>query len=86
MSDYRAKPSQFRLPAWAHEFLAEESAATGSTKTDVVLEALGAYRRRRIEEELADGYSVWSAANLEEVREWDGTLMDGLVDEGWDRS
>ena len=86
MSDYRAKPSQFRLPAWAHEFLAEESSATGTTKTDVVLEALGAYRRRRMEEELAEGYRALSAANLEEVREWDGTLMDGLVDEGWGRS
>ena len=85
MGEYTTKPSQFRLPAWAQKFLAQESAATGTTKTDIVLEALDAYRRRRLDSQLAEGYRVWSHANLDDAREWDFALMDGLEDEGWER-
>ena len=83
MGEYTTRPSQFRLPPWAQEFLAEESTATGGTKTDVVLEALSAYRRKRLEEQLEEGYRECAEVLLEEVREWDFTLMDGLEDEDW---
>ncbi|PKQ15409.1 MAG: hypothetical protein CVT67_09760 [Actinobacteria bacterium HGW-Actinobacteria-7] len=83
MGEYTTKPSQFRLPRWAQEFLAEESAATGGTKTDVVLEALDAHRRKRLGEDLEIAYREWSKGQLEEVRAWDFTLMDGLEPEDW---
>lgn len=72
------RPAQFRLPQWAREFLIEESAASGSTRTDVVLEALGEYKEKLLQERLAQGYSACADSALDEVHEWDGTLADGL--------
>lgn len=83
MAEYRLKPTQFRLPEWASEFLAEEAAATGGTKTDVVLDALEALKRVRFEERMKEGYIAMAAENLEEARAWEGTLMDGLEPEEW---
>lgn len=83
MGEYTTRPSQFRLPAWAQQFLAEEAAATGGTKTDVVLEALETYRRQRLDAQLEEGYREYAEVHLAEVREWDFTLMDGLDDEDW---
>jgi hypothetical protein len=83
MSEYRSRPSQFRLPVWAQQFLAEESVASGTTKTDVVLEALDHYRRGQLEKRLAAGYRDLASANLDDVQEWDNTLMDGLKAEEW---
>jgi hypothetical protein len=83
MTEYTTKPAQFRLPAWAHEFIAQESVAEGVTKTDVVIRALDAHRARRIEERMAEGYRVCGEMILEEVREWDATLADGLEDDEW---
>ncbi|PKQ30028.1 MAG: hypothetical protein CVT60_02310 [Actinobacteria bacterium HGW-Actinobacteria-10] len=71
-------PTQFRLPRWAREFLVEESAARGTTRTDVVLEALGEYREKRLHERLAEGYSACADTALAEVNDWDATLADGL--------
>ena len=76
------KPAQFRLPAWAREFLTQESEASGSTRTDVVLEALAVYRDKRLRERLAEGYRHCAEVSLAEVQEWDSTLNDGL-DAGW---
>lgn len=83
MAEYSTKPAQFRLPAWAHEFIAEESLASGVSKTDVVLEALEGYKRKRFEELLAEGYREYAEEDLAEAKLWEGTLMDGLEDEEW---
>jgi molybdopterin converting factor small subunit len=83
MTGYTTKPAQFRLPAWAHEFIAREAAATSATKTDVVVEALEALKAKRFDEVMGEGYKVCGDALLDEVREWDATLADGLEDEEW---
>ncbi len=81
--DYSTKPAQFRLPPWAHEFLAQESSASGVTKTDVVLQALDDYRRKRFEELLIEGYTEMADEDLAEARSWEFALMDGLEPEEW---
>jgi hypothetical protein len=83
MTEYTTKPAQFRLPVWAHDFIAQEAGATGVTKTDVVVEALDAYREKRTQERMVEGYIELRDVMLEEVREWDDTLADGLEDEEW---
>ncbi len=83
MAEYIPKPAQFRLPAWAHEFLAQESAQIGVTKTDVVLEALSALKDVRLQQSLAAGYEECGAWIAREATEWDTTLADGLEDERW---
>jgi hypothetical protein len=83
MTQYTTKPAQFRLPPWAHEFLAEEAASTGTSKTEVVLEALEEYKRMRFEEHLAEGYREWADENLAQAQEWDSALMDGLEPGRW---
>ena len=83
MKEYTTKPAQFRLPRWAHEFLAQEAAATGTTKTDVVVEALETLKEKRFQDLMEEGYRVCGEIILEEVREWDATLADGLEDEDW---
>lgn len=83
MTEYTTKPAQFRLPQWAHEFLAQEAAATGATRTDVVIDALEALKQKRFHDLMEEGYRVCGEIILEEVREWDATLADGLEDEDW---
>ncbi len=83
MAQYTTKPAQFRLPAWAHDFLAQEAASTGTSKTEVVLEALEEYKRARFEEHLAEGYREWGEENLAQSKASDGALMDGLEPEQW---
>lgn len=83
MPHYTTKPAQFRLPPWAHEFLAEEAAATGVSKTEVVLEALEGYKKRRFDQRLAEGYAEWADENAAQAKQWDGALMDGLESEEW---
>lgn len=83
MSQRTTKPSQFRLPAWAQEFLAEESAASGATKTEVVLEALKGYEAKRFEDRMIEGYRAMAEENLAEARAWESTLADGLEDGEW---
>ena len=83
MVDYRTKPSQFRLPEWAFDFLAQEASATGATKTDVLVEALEVYKARKFDDLMEEGYRETAEVSLAEVREWDDTLMDGLEDDPW---
>ena len=80
---YEPKPAQFRLPAWAHEFLVQETVERGVTKTDVVLEALEQYKRSRFEELMKQGYLEMADEHLAECRIWDATLMDGAEPDGW---
>lgn len=81
VTEYSTKPAQYRLPAWAHEFIAREAAATGMTKTDIVVDALEQLQAKRLDESMSEGYRVCGDVLLEEVREWDATLVDGMQDE-----
>jgi hypothetical protein len=83
MGESPRKPAQFRFPKWAHEFLAQESAATGVSKTEIITEALAAYRTKRFEEQMIEGYIAMADENLAEAKLWEGTLMDGLEPEEW---
>lgn len=83
MTDYTSKPAQFRLPHWANEFLAEESRTRHMSKTQVVLEGLERLRQSHHDELMKEGYIELAEVHLEEVREWDSTLKDGLEDEEW---
>ncbi len=83
MGEYTTKPAQFRLPAWAHEFIAQESSATGASKTEVVLEALEQYKTKRFEDLMAEGYIEMAEEDLAEAKLWESTLMDGLEDDPW---
>ncbi|MDZ4169787.1 MAG: hypothetical protein U1E26_09045 [Coriobacteriia bacterium] len=83
MTDYTPKPAQFRLPPWAHEFLVQETAERGVTKTDVVLEALEQYKRTRFEELMKQGYLEMADEHREECRIWDATLLDGAESDEW---
>jgi hypothetical protein len=83
MVEYTSKPAQFRLPPWAHEFLAQESSATNTSKTEIVLEALGCLKQRRFEESMKQGYIEMADEHRAEAASWDVTLADGLVDEEW---
>lgn len=75
------KPAQFRLPAWAREFLVHESESRGVTRTDVVLEALAEYKSKRLESTLEAAYREYSAGVASDVRDWDATLLDCLEEE-----
>jgi hypothetical protein len=81
VSDSKTKPAQFRFPAWAHEFLAEESASTGASKTEILVEALETYKTKRLEERMAEGYREMSEEDLLEAKQWEPTLADGLGEE-----
>lgn len=80
---YGTKPAQFRLPLWAHEFLVRESAELHVTKTDVVLQALEAYKRQRFEELLGREYAETAAEDRAHAQTWDATLLDGLEPGEW---
>ena len=80
MSSYSSstRPAQFRFPEWAHLFVEERASATGSTKTEVVLQALECLRQSEVEELMAEGY-VARAAESRELAE------DGMkaAEESW---
>jgi hypothetical protein len=59
------RPAQFRFPEWAHLFVEERATTTGSTKTEVVLEALACLRQREVEELMAEGYAARAAEDRE---------------------
>lgn len=59
------RPAQFRFPEWAHLFVEERATTTGSTKTEVVLEALECLRQREVEELMAEGYADRAAEGRE---------------------
>lgn len=59
------RPAQFRFPEWAHVFVEERAAASGSTKTEVVLEALECLRQQEVDELMAEGYVARAAESRE---------------------
>lgn len=83
MTEYTTKPAQFRFPRWAHEFLAQESATTGMSKTEIVTEALAAYKAKHFEDLMAEGYIAMADEHLAEVKLPECALMDGLEPEEW---
>jgi hypothetical protein len=78
MTESRTRPAQFRFPKWAHEFLAEEARATGTSKTEVLVKALAAYKARNTEALMQEGYVEMADENLAEARAWEPALEDGL--------
>jgi hypothetical protein len=62
------KPFNVRLPDWALDYINERAAASGTTKTDVLLEALRSLKARDREALMRKGY--------EEMREIDRILAE----------
>lgn len=63
------KPVQFRLPAWARDFLDEQSRQVGSTKTEVVVEALECLREKELAALMAEGYQELAEINTQMAEE-----------------
>jgi hypothetical protein len=61
-------PFNVRLPDWAVQYIGERAAATGTTKTDVLLEALRSLQLRDRDAFMRRGY--------EEMREIDRLLAE----------
>ncbi len=62
-ASHAAKPAQFRLPVWAKEFLNERAKTQGTTRTQVVLEALECLRSRETERLMEEGYREMADEN-----------------------
>ncbi|NTU72159.1 MAG: hypothetical protein HGB10_10125 [Coriobacteriia bacterium] len=79
MTTYSSKtqPAQFRLPQWAHLFVAERAAAAGSTKTEVILEALECLKQRDVERLMAEGYAERAAEDREFAASAWATAQEG---------
>ncbi len=76
------KPVQFRLPAWAREFLDEQSRQAGSTKTEVVVEALECLREKEMTALMAEGYRELADLNTELAEESIGIAAETLPEWG----
>ncbi len=63
------KPGQYRLPAWAHEFLAEQAELYGVSKTEIVVRALEKLRESEIEALMIEGYRECAEENLRMAEE-----------------
>jgi hypothetical protein len=64
-------PFNVRLPDWALQYINDRAAATGATKTDVLLEALQALKLQDREVLMRRGYS--------EMREIDKLIAEETV-------
>lgn len=76
------KPVQFRLPAWARDFLDERSRQVGSSKTEVVMEALECLREKEMAALMAEGYRELAELNSQMAEESIGIASDTLPE--WD--
>jgi hypothetical protein len=65
------RPSQFRLPRWAVEFLETMSETNGTTKTEIVVQAIDCLRSREVERLMEEGYREMASLNR-------GLAEDGL--------
>lgn len=74
-------PMQFRLPRWAGEFIEQRAATRGTSKTQVVLEAISCLERQDAEALMRAGYEEMNqrgrrmaesdmAATAETLPEW----------------
>jgi len=79
--------STVRVKAKTQATLRELAAHDGITMSDVLEQAVEAYRRQLFLEELNDAYAALRAdedawrEELEERALWDNTLLDGLEDD-----
>ena len=62
------KPFNIRLPDWAVQYINERAVSSGTTKTDVLLQALGSLKAQDREALMRKGY--------EEMREIDRLLAE----------
>lgn len=76
------KPVQFRLPAWAREFLDEQARLAGSTKTEVVVEALECLREKELAAAMAEGYRELADFNKQLAEETIGIAAETLPEWG----
>ena len=74
------KPGQYRLPEWAHEFLAEEAERYGVTKTQVIVKALERLRDSEVEALMAEGYRDVAEENLAIAEEGLPVVAEALED------
>lgn len=51
-----SRPVNFRLPEWVVEYLAARATARGTTKTQIVVDAVAALRERELETLMEEGY------------------------------
>ena len=75
-----SKPGQYRLPAWAHDFLAEEAATYGITKTEVIVRALEKLRESELEALMIEGYRECAEENLKLAEEGLPLFVETLED------
>ena len=89
MTKPTAKSYSIRVSARTHRWLRELSESSGEPMTKIVARAVERYRRQRILEEANAQYAVALADPEElvafqaEMRELDGTLLDGLENDPW---
>ena len=76
------KPVQFRLPAWARDFLDEQSRRAGSSKTEIVVEALECLREKEVAALMAEGYRDLADLNSELAEESIGIAVETLPEWG----
>lgn len=74
------RPGQYRLPTWAHEFLAEEAELYGVTKTEIVVRALEKLRESEIEALMIEGYRECAEENLRMAEEGMASAFEILPD------
>lgn len=78
---------QTRISESSHQLLKSIAAGAGKTFEEVIDDALSAYQRDRLLDEINAGYAAlranaaaWAAEQLER-KLWDATLGDGVADE-----
>ena len=59
-----ARPAQFRLPSWASEFIDRRSQTLGTTKTQVIIEAISRLRTEEMQALMREGYEEMGAQSL----------------------
>ena len=57
------RPSQFRLPTWAHDFIEAMSETRGTSKTEIVVQAIGCLQSREIGRLMEEGYREMATLN-----------------------
>lgn len=58
-----SKQTQFRLPPWAVDFIEHAARERGTSKTQVVLDALECFREQELAQQMAEGYEAVEAAD-----------------------
>jgi len=64
-----AKPLNVRLPVWAVDFVDRRSADTGTTKTQVMVDALARLRTEHVQTLMREGYEEMREVNRQMAEE-----------------